>query len=159
MARPVPHFIAARGPQRVYFPGVPMSALRIIRGYYFATPVFLVVEIVTGLELRVSEYIGSPGWRVAYYGFCFLCMAAIVLRPKISVAIGLIECSTNLIVLFVGTARAWMFPLADSPPVELEVAWRGNPITPTSIASFLLTGSMLILSLRALTRRSQPPHC
>ena len=122
-----------------------MSTDHAIRGYYLATPVFLLLEFVFDLDLRVSPFIGDPRWRLVYYVLCFGCMTIILLKPALLVAVGLFECSLNIVVLFVGAALTWMFPFIPESPDEIEIFFRENPATLTSVVNFLIVGGMWIV--------------
>jgi len=124
-----------------------------IRGYYFATPLFLLLEIVFDIDIRVSPFIADPYWRYGYYAFCFLCMAAVALKPAFSIAVGVLECSVNLVVLFVGAAVTWMFPFNTSSADEIEIVWRDNPITMGSIIHFLIVGGMWFMCFHSQVAR------
>jgi hypothetical protein len=135
-----------------------MKTDQVIKVYYFATPLFLILELAFGFDFRVNAYISDPKWRFFYYLFCFVCMIAIAWRPKFTIAVGILECSTNLIILFVGTAVSWMFPFTAVSPDTFEVLWVENPVTITNVISFLLVGSLWILCFRrqvSMLKRAQ----
>jgi hypothetical protein len=116
-----------------------------VRWYYYATPLFLVLEILFDIDIRVSPFIVDPIWRYGYYAFCFLCMIIIAAKPSFSFEVGIFECSVNLIVLFVGAASSWLFPFRISSTDETEIILSDNPPTAGGIIHFLVIGSVWIL--------------
>ncbi len=135
-----------------------MKTRQIIKGYYLATPIFLLLEIVFGLDIRVSSFISDPGWRIVYYIFCFVCMGIVLWKPRFTVEVGVLESSVNLIFLFVGAALTWMFPFTTISPENDEVILKHDPVTFMGIVNFLLLGTVWIICFRrwvALHQRSR----
>ena len=73
-----------------------MSSRLLLKLYYAATAVFVLLDFVVGVNVRVTFFEGAAGWRVAYYAFCFLCLAVTIWRPALSELVGAAE---SLIVL------------------------------------------------------------
>jgi len=114
----------------------------IIRAYYWATPVFLLLDLFFGIDVRVSAFIDKPVWRFAYYGFCFLCLGAIEWKPPIAHYVGLLESLTNVTILIFGM---WM-PLIVMDQQALNDQPIVNPVTRLTIINFLLAGGIGISS-------------
>lgn len=59
--------------------------------YYDATLLFLVLDLLLGVDIRLSFLAGMPGWRAAYYAFCIACAALMHWRPDVRIMIGAVE--------------------------------------------------------------------
>jgi hypothetical protein len=118
--------------------------IRVLLGYYLATPVFLLFDLMLGWDFRVA-FFADPLWKAAYYAVLFGCMALCLIRPMWSAVIGLVESSVNLLVHFV----SFMLPIVTLPSQVLEQAPASTPPNINDIAGFLLVGTMLIGSVRA----------
>jgi hypothetical protein len=81
------------------------TTLTILRAYYIATPAFLIIELLSGISLRVPIFLSTP-LRCFYYGCCFACGAVCYLRPRATPAMALIESSVNIGVIFIGFGAA-----------------------------------------------------
>jgi len=124
-----------------------LNTKRVIKGYYLATPLFLLLEFAFGLDVRVSSFISDPKWRLIYYLLCFVCMGIILWKPGLTVEVGILESSVNLVFLFVGAALAWMFPFTTVSPENDEIILR-DPVTFTEIATFLLLATIWTICFR-----------
>lgn len=122
-----------------------MTADRVVKSYYIATPLFLVLEFAFGFDLRVSSFISNPAWRIMYYLFCFGCMGIILWRPGYTIGVGILESSVNLVFLFVGAALRWMFPFTWISEGGEEILWLDNPVTVMDVMNFVLVGTILII--------------
>lgn len=118
------------------------ARLQLLRGYYLATPLFLVADIAWGWNVRVAGLEGSPGWRISYYLVCFGLGALAWMKPERADLVGLVESGVNLAILIVGTYVAYWGiidqVLADQPIV--------NPFTTERITNLVLAGSVLSVS-------------
>jgi len=122
-----------------------MTANRVVKTYYFATPLFLILEFGFGFDLRVSSFIDDTAWRIVYYLFCFVCMGVILWRPAFTIGVGIVESSVNLIFLIVGAALRWMFPFTWITEDGNEVLRLEDPVTIMEVMNFLLVAIILIL--------------
>lgn len=78
---------------------------RLVWAYYIATPLFLIIELLWGISLRVSPFLPTA-MRYLYYTCCFGCGAACYLRPRSTPVIALAESTTNVVLIFVGFGTA-----------------------------------------------------
>lgn len=65
-----------------------MQPLRI---YYAATAIFLLLDYLFGVNVRVAFLEPWPVWRLLYYLFCFACLGIMVWKPALTVAVSTIE--------------------------------------------------------------------
>ena len=75
-----------------------MSGSMLLRWYYLATPIFLVIDVLLQAPLRVA-FVGASGWRWLYYAFCMAIGILMRARPSATAALGMLESSVNVFLL------------------------------------------------------------
>jgi len=118
-----------------------MAALRWIQGYYLASPIFFLVGLWWGTEVRVT-FLPDPGARFLYY----LVLSALGLlthfRPKVAPWVALGESSLNLLLIIL-----WiMVPIYTLAEGAMETGAATLPYTPGQVlVNGLLAGSFFLL--------------
>ncbi len=110
----------------------------LIWAYYWATPLFLLLDLWLGIEIRVSAFIDNPVYRMAYYTFCFFCLGFVHWKPSFSPYIGFLESLGNILILIFGM---WM-PLVAMTHQAANDQLIVNPITKQMIINFIISGGM-----------------
>ena len=108
--------------------------------YYGATPGFAALDLMLGLNLRLSFLDGHDGWRLAYYAVLLACFAAMLLGPRWTAAVSAVESLVTIIALIFSMAYGSI--IVTDGMLEGEVAY----VTPESIVNFLLSGPAAYLS-------------
>ena len=85
---------------------------RVLGGYYLATAGFLVLDFGLGINVRLSFLEQYEGLRIMYYLVCFLCLAVIIVKPALAVAVTAIESLVTMVALILSTAIRTMLPEA-----------------------------------------------
>lgn len=138
--------LSETGPRRKI---LQMSAIRILPWYYAATAVFLLLDYVAGINVRVAFLESLPTARAAYYGICFACLALMIWRPAWTTLIGTFESLVTLIALIFGMGVRVMVP---NDAIFEENA---RFVTSYEIINFVIAGSMAyfawVRGLRELT--------
>lgn len=128
-----------------------VSATRILPWYYTATLVFLLLDFLGGVNVRVAFLDTLPAARVAYYGICFACLGLMIWRPAWTTLIGTFESLVTMLALIFGMALRVMVP--NDAIVEENIAI----VTSEQLVNFIIAGSIAYLSwvkgLKALTGR------
>ena len=129
--------------------------LSIIKAYYWATPLFLLLDLLLGIDVRVSAFVYHPVYKGIYYVFCFVCMAIVVWKPSASALVGLIESSINTAILCVGMMLS-VYLMGDLAIEEMESF---SPVTGERVINFILAGSICVSSfyrnVSAVSHRSR----
>lgn len=81
-------------------PGNPLSA-KILRLYYAGTAIFLLLDYLLGINVRLASLDALPGWRAAYYILCFGCLALMVWRPAWTLWVATTESLITLSMLII----------------------------------------------------------
>ncbi len=107
-----------------------------LRLYYAATALFLLLDFVFNINVRVAFLEQWPGWRLFYYGLCFAIFAAIAWRPALAGLLGVAESLVTLVALILTMAVRVMV-------VTDEMIESGSGfITTQEIINFLLSGGI-----------------
>ena len=126
-----------------------MSATRILPWYYAATAVFLLLDYVAGINVRVAFLEAMPLGRAAYYGICFVCLALMIWRPAWTTLIGTFESLVTLIALIFGMALRVMVPN------DAMFAENVTILTTHELINFIIAGTIAyfawVRGLRELT--------
>jgi len=94
-------------PEEQFQPKAPFRPVTfgLLRAYYIATPLFMVIELVSGISLRVPIFLSMP-LRCFYYGCCFACGTVCYLRPRATPAVALTESTIHIFLIFLGFGTA-----------------------------------------------------
>lgn len=110
------------------------GGINLLTGYYAATAGFVLLDVAAGINIRLAFLDGAPGWRAAYYVFCFACFAAMIRWPSAQALIGALESAVTLTALIISMMLRSMF-IADLP---LDGSY--NAVTIEEVLNFLISG-------------------
>ena len=128
-----------------------MNAQRMLPWYYAASVIFLLLDYVADINIRVAFLEPWPAARAAYYGVCFACLGLMLWRPRWAVLIGSFESLVTLVALILSMAVRVMIPS------DAVVGGSAPFVTLQEILNFLISGSVAYLAwvkgLRAMRLR------
>lgn len=132
-----------------------MSRQRLLQIYYVGTALFLVLDYVLSLNVRLAFLESQPLLKAAYYGALLACLVAVLLRPSWTLLIGAVESLVTLVGLIFNMALRSMIV------TDAMIETGAGIITPQEIVNFLLAGGVAYMSwtrsMRALTGQKPPP--
>jgi hypothetical protein len=130
--------------------------LRLIRGYYLATPIFFLADFLFGVSVRVAFLDQWPAGKIVYYILAFMLGIIAWRRPQWTAQIGLIDSTTNIALIILSVA-VWYFGVLDAAGAEFAL-----PTAPSSqeLLNFVLSATIAAASYianqaRALGMRSR----
>lgn len=127
-----------------------MSAIRILPWYYGATVVFLLLDYLMGINVRVAFLEPLPAARAAYYAICFTCFGLMIWQPAWTILIGTFESLVTLVALIFSMALRVMVP------TDAIFAENASFVTLQEVINFLIAGSVAYLAwvrgLKELTK-------
>ena len=111
-----------------------------MRWYYAATAVFLLLDMLFNVNVRIAFLDALPELRAAYYGVCFTCLGMMVWRPAWTVIISAFESLVTLSALIIsfGT-RAMMIGGSTLAGAESFVSIQ-------EVVNFLISGSIAYIA-------------
>jgi hypothetical protein len=99
----------------------PRAANQLLVAYYDATVLFIALDLLLGVNVRVAFLEGMPEWRTGYYALCLGCAAIMHLLPNLRVVVGAIEGMITIVGLLLGMYTGYMFSHVDSIAGFLQV--------------------------------------
>ena len=107
---------------------------RFLAFYYLATPAFLVLDLVLGVNVRTA-FLGGSSWRFGYYALSLGCGWLAWRRPALGPPVGMVESGVNVALLIVGIYL---------PVINAETALEGGAVpavlTPLGLTNAALSG-------------------
>ncbi|NQT02878.1 MAG: hypothetical protein HQ580_12695 [Planctomycetes bacterium] len=120
------------------------------RWYFYITPLFILLDLIFGINVRVSALETMPLYKNLYYGFCILCGICMYIIPRYSAVVALFESSINIMMLVLGiflpyirTITALMDDVLGADFQALEESLKVQPMV-----NLFIVGSCLILTFR-----------
>ena len=113
-----------------------MSEQSVLRYYYAATLVFLVLDFVFNINVRVAFLEAWPGWRIAYYVACLALLGLMFRFPGWSALLGVAESLLTLVALILSMAVRVMVVTED-----MIEAGRGF-VSTQELVNFVISGGI-----------------
>ena len=126
----------------------PFSAT-LLRLYYAATVVFLLLDYLFGINVRLASLDALPGWRGIYYAVCFGCLGLILWRPAWSLWIATIESLITLSLLIISMGAS-VFTVS-----ERMLSTGTGAVTTEEIINFTIAGGFAWITWFRGTRAIQ----
>ena len=108
--------------------------------YYAATAVFLLLDYVAGVNVRLAFLDSEPVGRAAYYAICFICLGLMIWRPAWTTLISAFESLVTLIALIFSMAMRTM--IITDQMIETGSGY----LTYEEIINFIIAGGIAYLA-------------
>lgn len=132
-------------------PGVRLSRpARLVFGYYLATPVFALLDLGFGMNVRAAFLDGQPALKLAWYALGIACAAAIARWPGRAGVVGLAESGASIALLVIGTMTAYLRAV-DAALAESAVE---APFSPADAVNLVVSSAALLVSYIAAQMRA-----
>ncbi len=122
--------------------------------YYYATPVFVLLDYFGGVSVRVTVLDSMPFYKNLYYGFCILCGVGAYALPWLTPLVALLESSVNFLMTVLAVFLPYLRFITETEDVLTAPLPTMAGIDAPHIANLLLAGGMAIIgfhgSLRAM---------
>lgn len=122
--------------------------LRLVLTYYLASPLFWILQVIFGWQVRVG-FLADSKWNTLYYCLLILCAVAGYLRPGWLAFIAVIESAVNIGIHIVSFAMP-LFTLSDS---VLQGQVTKPDLSVANLIGFLLAGLCMSLSFQTAIAR------
>ena len=116
------------------------SSQSVMRSYYLATVLFLLLDIVFSVNVRIAFLDSQDTLRALYYAIIFACMVLILWRPGWTVIISVVESFVLLVALILNMGMRTM--LVSDAMLESGTGF----VTMPEIFNFMITGSIAYLA-------------
>ncbi len=112
----------------------------LLRYYYWATALFLLLDYMLGINIRLASLDSFPIWRASYYIICFACLGLMLWRPAWSTWVATAESLITLSMLIIAMGvRALTIP--DTALTSSE-----EIVTMEEITNFVISGGVAWLA-------------
>ena len=126
--------------------------LRILRLYYAATALFIVLDYFLNINIRLAALDHAPGLRALYYVALIACLALIIWRPTWAGFIATTESLLTLSMLIINMALRVTI-VTD----EMIESGRGA-VTMSEIINFMISSGAAYFAYAGNTRRLKKDH-
>lgn len=115
---------------------------QILRWIYLGTPLFLVLDLALGWDIRVSFFDTHPAWKYGYYIFCFCVGLLMIKMPRLEPIFGIIESGANILILSLSVLVPYYTAIEAISSGE-EFA---NPFNRFNFINYIFSGVIIMIS-------------
>ena len=120
----------------------------IAKWYYYATPIFILLDYLFGINVRVSALDAMPFYKNLYYGFCILCGLGMYISPRYSPVVALIESAINYVLMILLLLRPYIICLMQEDIIG--EGWQSvEALTAQNIINLALAAVVAALAFKA----------
>ena len=112
-----------------------------MEGYYWATPLFVIVDVYLSAPVRVAALEGS-GFRWLYYGALLVFAVICRWRPAWAPGVAMAESAANLFLLVL----AVLLPVWDAAARMTPGEPVAGPFDEVGLVNFVVSGSVLLIT-------------
>lgn len=124
----------------------------IAKWYYYATPLFILLDYFWGINVRVSALDAMPLYKNLYYGFCILCALFIYISPRYSPIVALLESAINYVLMILLLLRPYIHFLMQEDIIGQ--GWENvEALTAQNIINLALAAIVAALAFKASINR------
>ncbi|MBT8087721.1 MAG: hypothetical protein KJO46_06770 [Gammaproteobacteria bacterium] len=129
-----------------------MDTRRLLMPYYAATVLFLLLDYVAGINVRLAFLDDLPYARAGYYLVCFTCLGLMLWRPAWTELISAFESLVTLVALIIGMGVRTLLV------TDRMLEGTANLVTIEQLINFLLAGAIAYIAwvrgINTLVRRN-----
>jgi hypothetical protein len=120
----------------------------IAKWYYYATPIFILLDYLAGINVRVSALDTMPFYKNTYYGFCILCGLGMYICPRYSPLVALFESAINYVLMILLLLRPYIRCLMQEDIIGQ--GWKNvQALSPEHITNLLIAAVVAALAFKA----------
>lgn len=118
------------------------SADWILKSYLWATPLFIVLDVLFNINLRGAAFADDSEAKWLYCGFCLVSLGFVIRKPETTSTVALTDSCLNLLLLLLSMQTPYTTWLSAAAQGVVGPA----PVTPEKVFNFLLAGSIGLIS-------------
>jgi hypothetical protein len=120
--------------------------------YYYVTPVFILLDYVGGVSVRVAVLDSMPLYKNLYYGFCILCGVGVYALPWLTPVVALFESSINFLMTVLAVFLPYIRFITETDDVLTAPLPTVAGFDAPHIANILLAGGIAVLGFHGSLR-------
>ena len=126
----------------------------IAKWYYYATPIFILLDYIMGINVRVSALDAMPLYKNLYYGFCILCGLGMYISPRYSPVVALLESAINYVLMILLLLRPYIICLMQEDIIG--EGWQSvEALSPEQITNLLIAAVVAAMAFKASIHKLQ----
>jgi len=121
----------------------------IARWYFYITPLFILLDYVLGVNVRISALGSMPVYKNLYYGFCILCGVCMYFVPRYSAVVTLFESIINFGMIVFSIFMPYIRNMIYAEDIlNADFKAMEASLNTQSIVNLLIVGSFVIMTFR-----------
>ena len=121
----------------------------IARWYFYITPLFILLDYIWGVNVRVSALDSMPLYKNLYYGFCILCGVCMYFVPRYSAVVTLFESIINFGMIVFSIFMPYIRNMIYAEDIlNADFKAMEESINAQSIANLVIVGSFVVLTFQ-----------
>jgi len=119
----------------------------IARWYFYITPLFILLDYIWGVNVRVSALGSIPGYKNLYYVFCILCGVCMYFVPRYSAVVTLFESIINFGMIVFSIFMPYIQNMIYAEDIlNADFKSMEEAINTQSIVNLVIVGSFVVLT-------------
>ena len=128
----------------------------VARWYFYITPLFILLDYIWGVNVRVSALDSMPVYKNLYYGFCILCGVCMYFVPRYSAVVTLFESIINFGMIVFSIFMPYIRNMIYAEDIlNADFKAMEEAINAQSIANLVIVGSFVVLTFHKSIRTIQ----
>ncbi len=120
--------------------------------YYYITPLFILLDYLGGINVRVAILDSMPLYKNLYYGFCILCALGMFFLHRYTAVIVLFESAAIFAMTVLGVFVPYIQVVMHGDDI-LNANWEGvDAFTIARIVNLLMAGAIAACAFRGSIR-------
>jgi len=121
----------------------------IARWYFYITPLFILLDYIWGVNVRVSALDSIPVYKNLYYGFCILCGVCMYFVPRYSAIVTLFESIINFAMIVFSIFMPYIQNMIYAEDIlNADFKAMEESINAQSIVNLVIVGSFVVLTFQ-----------
>ena len=119
----------------------------IAKWYFYLTPLFILLDYIWGVNVRVSALDSWPVYKNLYYGFCILCGVCMYIVPRYSAVVTFFESIINFGMIVFSIFMPYIQNMIYAEDIlNADFKAMEESINAQSIVNFVIVGSFVVLT-------------
>ena len=128
----------------------------IARYYYYATPLFILLDYLLGINVRTAIFDTMPLYKYIYYGFCITCGVGVFVFPRMTPIVTLLESTACFLAIVLTIYLPYIRFIIQTDDILNADMPAVAGISAPCIANLVIVGVMAIIGFRGCLHELNP---
>ena len=120
--------------------------------YYYATPVFMLLDYVGGVSVRAAALDSMPSYKNLYYGFCIVCGVGVFALPWLAPVVALLESCVNILLTVLAVFLPYFHFVTETEDFLTATLPTTAGLDTPHVVNILLAGGIAIIGFHGSLR-------